>query len=395
MDAIPVYPAAMAALLALMSASYFCQSNPVYPSDVVDKMIQDRNGNDTPVADMIIIVTGSTSGLGKMIASKLYEMGATIIVASRCMTNCQKTVDEIKARYPLSTGKLEVGIVDTSDLSSVASFAKNFLEGHSKLHALINNAGIHYVSTPGNPMVNLDLPMKSPQGYDTAFATNYLGHFLLTELLVPIISKSSQFGTIVNVASSYHFLGCGDMLKPQLNDGKGPCMPFAARSLTGHFFHRELQYGNNKLAQVLHAKELQRRLKKSKTSIRTVSICPGWVNTAMLPNNIGGRFVGCFAYRVEEGILSTMCGLFGSDLSGGEFLGNSKNIWASQTSLFSFAERLGVKRVLCTVFAMWLLLFQKMSYGKRHIEPSSPDSLNEELGSALYDWSLAEVSAYL
>ena len=94
MDAIPVYPAAMAALLALMSASYFCQSNPVYPSDVVDKMIQDRNGNDTPVADMIIIVTGSTSGLGKMIASKLYEMGATIIVASRCMTNCQKTVDE-------------------------------------------------------------------------------------------------------------------------------------------------------------------------------------------------------------------------------------------------------------------------------------------------------------
>ena len=395
MDAIPVFPAAMAALLALVSASFFYRGNPVYPTEIVDKMIQQRDKNDTPVADMVVIVTGSTSGLGKMIASKLYEMGATIIVASRCVTNCQKTIDEITARYPTSTGKLEVGIVDTSDLSSVANFAKRFLEGHSKLHALINNAGIHYVSTPGNPMGNLDLPMKSPQGYDTAFATNYLGHFLLTELLVPIISKTSQFGTIVNIASSYHFLGCGDMLKPQLMEGKGPSMPFAARSLTGHFFHRELQYGNNKLAQVLHAKELQRRLKKSKKSIRTVSICPGWVNTAMLPNNIAGRFVGYFAYRVEEGILSAMCGLFGSDLAGGEFLGNSKNIWASYTTLFAYAEKFGVKRVLCTVFAGWLLLFQKMSYGQRHVEPSSPDTLNEELASALYDWSLAEVSAYL
>ena len=107
-----------------------------------------------------------------------------------------------------------MGILDTSDLDSVASFAQHFLTNHTQLHYLVNNAGIHYVSMDdGAPMKNLSIPLVSPQGYDLAFATNYLGHFLLTELLLPLIAETSTFGAIINIASTFHYQSDGSMLK--------------------------------------------------------------------------------------------------------------------------------------------------------------------------------------
>ena len=107
-----------------------------------------------------------------------------------------------------------MGILDTSDLDSVASFAQHFLTNHTQLHYLVNNAGIHYVSMDdGAPMKNLSIPLVSPQGYDLAFATNYLGHFLLTELLLPLIAETSTFGAVINIASTFHYQSDGSMLK--------------------------------------------------------------------------------------------------------------------------------------------------------------------------------------
>ena len=125
---------------------------------------------------------------------------------------------EIRKQYndsvPAVVGRLEVGILDTSDLDSVASFAQHFLANHTQLHYLINNAGIHYISVDdGAPMKNLSVPVVSPQGYDLAFATNYLGHFLLTELLLPLIAETSTFGAVVNIASTFHYQSDGSMLK--------------------------------------------------------------------------------------------------------------------------------------------------------------------------------------
>ena len=371
------------------------QNDPTYPKNLVSEMMSNRRGKEVPVADMTIIVTGSTNGLGKMIASHLYGLGARVVVASRSISKYEDTILEIRSKYPDSVGILEFGQLDTSDLDSVRSFVKIFLASHTELHAIVNNAGIHYISTEGDPINNLSLPMRSKQGYDLAFATNYLGHFLLTELLIPILSKTSSFGTIVNVASSYHYLGEGNMLFPQANNSGVESMPTAARSdINGKYLHRELAYGNNKLAQVLHAKELQKRLSASKSNIRVVSVCPGWVNTGILPNNFGGNVVGYLAFRVEEGILSTLFGLFESNLKGGEFLGNSENFWAKQTHVINFATTYGLKRPLCSALAGWLLIFQKYSYGKMHVEPSSPDSLNNDLAKSLYDWSKAVTSAY-
>jgi NAD(P)-dependent dehydrogenase (short-subunit alcohol dehydrogenase family) len=389
MSTVLLLPVGIAAVIVAISAAIFCRKDPAYPSALVDELVLSRKGKHVPLNKMTVIVTGSTNGLGKMIASKLYEMGATVIIASRSDAKLEKVVGEIQAKYPNSIGKLEVGIIDTSDMNSVVSFARTFQEGHKELHALINNAGIHYVSVKGDPLRNLSLPMKSAQGYDLAFATNYLGHFLLTELLLPILSKTSDFGTVINVASSYHFLGSGEMLTPNSTS------PAAARSVINDYMHRELAYGNNKLAQVLHAKELQRRISASGQHVRTVAVCPGWVDTGMLPENLGGKFVGRLAFQVEEGILSTICGLFDSSLKGGEFLGNSFNIWARQPFLFVAADQLRIKGPICSFIAMYLLFFQKVSYGKCYVEVSSPDSMDENLSKALYDWSKAEIAQYL
>lgn len=395
MSAILLLPVGIAAAVIAITASLFCRKDPAYPSALVDELVLNRKGKHVPLNKLTIIVTGSTNGLGKMIASKLYEMGATVIIASRSGEKSEKIVSEIKAKYPDSIGNLEVGIVDTSDMNSVVNFARLFLEGHAELHALINNAGIHYVSVKGDPLHNLSLPMVSPQGYDLAFATNYLGHFLLTELLLPIMSKTSDFGAVVNIASSYHYLGSGDMLNPKINGSNSSTSPMAARSVINDYMHRELAYGNNKLAQVLHAKELQRRIIASGQHVRTVSICPGWVDTGMLPANLGGKFVGKLAFQVEEGILSTICGLFDSSLKGGEFVGNSYNIWARQPFLFVAAEQLRLKGPICSFIAMYLLFFQKLSYGQCYVEISSPDSMDENLSKALYDWSKSEIAQYL
>lgn len=105
----------------------------------------------------------------------MYSLGATVIIVGRSLEKILLTIQEIKSTHLNSKGKLEVGILDTSDLDSVKKFVDTFLSSHSELHYLVNNAGIHYVSTSGDPIHNLDLVMKSKQGYDLAFATNYLG----------------------------------------------------------------------------------------------------------------------------------------------------------------------------------------------------------------------------
>ena len=396
MSTVQLVATGVAAASVAIMASFFMKKSPVFPSQLVADMVSNRRGKEVPLSKMTIIVTGATNGLGKMICAQLYSMGVTVIIASRSPSKCLETIAEIKSKYPDSVGTLKSGIIDTSDLDSVKNFVKQFLAENSELHALVNNAGIHYVSTAGDPINNLSLEMKSKQGYDLAFATNYLGHFLLTELLLPILSKTSSFGTVVNVASTYHFLGDGVMLTPPSGKQGLDAMPPAARSDINHnFIHREFSYGNNKLAQVLHAKELQRRFTAAKSSIRIVSVCPGWVDTGILPNNAAGKVVGKLAFSVQEGILSAMCGLFDSSLKGGEFLGNSVYYLSRQQYLMDFIYRYNLTRQLSGLMGFWLLLAQKHSYGKCYIEPSSPYSLDENLAKVLYDWSKEEVAPYV
>lgn len=170
-------------------------------------------------------------------------------------------MEYIKAKYPTSTGSLVSHQLDLSDLDSVKLFVSWFTHSYSALDFLVNNAGINYEtlrqkSTPENPLC-------SPQGYDLTFASNYLGHFLLTDNLLSSLAAAHPRGRIVQVSSNAHFQVNGSDLRP-LGPSRGEeDRPLAARCTVNDERHAKYSYGNSKLAQVLHSVALQEELDRS------------------------------------------------------------------------------------------------------------------------------------
>jgi NAD(P)-dependent dehydrogenase (short-subunit alcohol dehydrogenase family) len=340
----------------------------------------------------VVIVTGSTSGLGYEIAAELYALGAVVIMAARNKDKVTKSIQDIKAEFPGSTGTLDYGLLDTSDLDSVKSFASDFQKRYGKLHALVNNAGIHYGSIEPSPLFHYSTPQRSKQGFDLAFATNYLGHFLLSKLLTPTLSKSGSASftpKILNIASTYHFQADGTMLDPVNGT------PIAADGNVLTFYHRRVSYANNKLAQILHAKELSRRYLSSGVKIKAISVCPGWVRTAILPDNPVGRLVHFNAFPSKAGAQAPLFAIFGEDLQGGEFVTNFKNIIAHQSwadGFFHFLTRIGIRPSVADMMALFVLLTQSYGYSTSYrVEPSSAESRDNKLAADLFDWSEKEL----
>lgn len=185
-----------------------------------------------------------------------------MIVASRSIDKCVASANRIRAAHPSSPGVLKTFALDTSDLESVAKFVAWFTKEHSELHVLINNAGIVYLPSDERP--SPEHPRRSKQGYDMAFATNYLGHFLLTEELLPLLQRTPK-SRIVFVASTSYLQVDGQDMMPQGVEQAGNPMadaPLAARSDVYTGAHAMSAYANSKLSQMLHMAELEKRLLK-------------------------------------------------------------------------------------------------------------------------------------
>lgn len=138
--------------------------------------------------------------------------------------------------------------MDVSDLNSVKEFATWYNNNFNKLDILINNAGINYLTN--NMKRTQENSLKSSQGYDLVFASNYLGHFLLSELLLPTL-LSTPNSRLILVSSGAHYFVNGSSLDPNP-------IPLAAQ--IPHYtdtVHWDQSYSNSKLAQVLHMYGLQ------------------------------------------------------------------------------------------------------------------------------------------
>ena len=356
-----------------------------------------------PLTGAQAIVTGATSGLGQATATELYGLGATVILASRNAAKCKGVQATIQAAYPKSPGKLDCSLtLDLADLSTVTAFAKAFARKYTHATLLVNNAGMHYVSAPVDDAVHrLDLPMVSSQGYDYSFSSNYLGHYLLTKLLLPgMISaeaNTGRQGRIINVASSYHLQSDGTMLRPS-GEGEGEAIPEAARSDVNTFTFRNRAYANSKFAQVLHAKELQKRLKEQgKNTVRVHSVCPAWVSTGILPDNAGGAFVSRHAFTPKAASVITIGAALRNDFQGGEFVAIFQNWFTTQTwshAMFSRLTQWGIRDAASNALSMFILASQGKSYGV-HVQPSSPEADDAELARALFDWSNDAVTKFV
>jgi NAD(P)-dependent dehydrogenase (short-subunit alcohol dehydrogenase family) len=142
----------------------------------------------TDTAEARILVTGATDGLGRGVAQGLAAKGATVLLHGRSPQRLEATLEELRSQ----TGNEKVNsyLADLSSLDAVRDLAERIFSEHDRLDVLVNNAG---VISPER--------MKSEDGYELTFAINYLSHFLLTRLLLPLL-KDSVPARIVNVASA-------------------------------------------------------------------------------------------------------------------------------------------------------------------------------------------------
>ena len=138
----------------------------------------------------VCLVTGANSGIGKEAALGLARLGATVVIVARDRNKGEAAVSEIRQ----ATGNQNVNLIvaDLSSMMSVRDLASTFLGEYPKLHVLINNAGTY-----------LPKRITTADGYEAVFATNHLGHFLLTSLLLDLL-KSSAPSRIINVTSDAH-----------------------------------------------------------------------------------------------------------------------------------------------------------------------------------------------
>jgi retinol dehydrogenase-12 len=192
------------------------------------------------------MVTGANTGIGEATVRALAGRGARVFLASRSEAKTRPVIDEIKRDTP--HGSLEFLQLDLGDLDSVRACAERFLARDEPLHVLVNNAGL------------AGLRGMTPSGFEITFGTNYVGPFLLTSLLLDRLKESAP-ARIVNVASEGHY--------------RAPGIDFGAvreptKTRTGF-----PEYCVSKLANVLHAQELARRLEGS--GVTTYSLHPGTV----------------------------------------------------------------------------------------------------------------------
>ncbi|MBZ9920640.1 MULTISPECIES: SDR family NAD(P)-dependent oxidoreductase [unclassified Mesorhizobium] len=201
--------------------------------------------------DKTILITGSTDGVGRVVAQRLGAGGARVLVHGRDAARGKATVADIEA----AGGKAEFFAADLASLAEVRRLAEAVREKTARLDILINNAGVGTAGQNAKRQVSAD-------GYELRFAVNYLAGFLLTEELLPLL-KASAPARIVNVASAGQ-----------------QAIDFSDVMLT-HGYSSVRAYCQSKLAQILFTIDLAEQLKGSGVTVNALHPA-SYMNTTMV-----------------------------------------------------------------------------------------------------------------
>lgn len=251
-----------------------------------------------PQSGRIAIVTGANDGLGFQTTLALSKTGIKVVMACRNLKKGNTALEEIIRQVPEAS--LELKHLDLSKLSSVRAFAEEYKQKHEPLDLLINNAGIMI------PPYEL-----TEDGFESQLGVNYLGHFLLTGLLLPVLEKTPG-SRVVSLSSNAHKNG-----KIHFDDlnFKKKYSAFAA-------------YSQSKLACLMFSKELQRRLEKSGSKVLSVAAHPGMSDTNLFKHvpkfvtTIFGRLIRSLMVQTpENGAKPTLYAALGNDIQGGDYIG--------------------------------------------------------------------------
>jgi len=204
-----------------------------------------------------VVITGGGRGIGEHAVKKMVKLGMRVIMGCRSPDIVKKKFEGFTKDENV-TGSVEVFHLDLMSLESVRSFAKQVLALDSPVHVLMNNAGIMFG------------PRKETEdGYESQLATNYIGHFLLTHLLLPLLKKSGTRESparVVNVSSCAHYVGSW--------------LDFSDLHLR-KIYSPEKAYGNSKAAQIMFTASLTEMLEEHQSPVMSVSLHPGVVHTEL------------------------------------------------------------------------------------------------------------------
>ncbi|XP_062133078.1 retinol dehydrogenase 14-like isoform X2 [Drosophila sulfurigaster albostrigata] len=204
----------------------------------------------------VVIVTGSNTGIGKETVLELARRGATVYMACRDKSRAEKA--RLEVIRETKNQNIFFRELDLASLDSVRKFVDGFKKEQSKLDILINNAGIMHCPR-----------MLTKEGFEMQLGVNHMGHFLLTNLLLDLLKKSSP-SRIVNVSSLVHAYGTINF--DDLNSEKS--------------YNPDTAYIHSKLANILFTRELAKRLEG--TNVTVNALHPGVIETEL------GRHVKIF-----------------------------------------------------------------------------------------------------
>lgn len=248
------------------------------------------------------VVTGANSGLGFHTAQQLSRNGGHVILACRDLKKAEQTIARLRAADP--DASLEAMELDLASLASIRSFSETFCDRHASLDVLCNNAGV------------MAIPLRrTTEGFEMQLGTNHLGHFALTGLLLERLLTTPR-SRVVNVSSNGHKLGAIRFHDLQWQRGYG----------------KWRAYCQSKLANLLFAYELQRRLEAAGAGTISVAAHPGYAATNLqvvgaqmegsaLMERLGRLGNRLFAQSAEMGCLPSLYAATAEAVRGGDYYG--------------------------------------------------------------------------
>jgi NAD(P)-dependent dehydrogenase (short-subunit alcohol dehydrogenase family) len=251
-----------------------------------------------PQSGRTALVTGANSGIGYQAALELARHGAHVLLGVRSQAKGEAALARLRQEAPGASA--EIVALDMASLASIRSFVQGFVR---PLDLLINNAGV------------MALPKRevTADGFERQFGTNHLGHFALTGLLLPQLLQTS-FPRVVTVSSLAH--RNGQIAFDDLQ-GEKSYVPWTA-------------YNQSKLANLLFARELDRRARDAGGRLRSIPVHPGISRTSIVDNGPGQKDLKSIALKIlspfitqddAAGALPTLYAATAPDAQGGVYIG--------------------------------------------------------------------------
>ncbi|RKT13602.1 NAD(P)-dependent dehydrogenase (short-subunit alcohol dehydrogenase family) [Paraburkholderia sp. RAU2J] len=255
-----------------------------------------------------VLITGANSGIGYHAALTLVRKGAQVILACRDKRRAEKALARLKAEVP--GARAELAILDLASVASIRSFAHKELAEQRRIDILVSNAGV--MAPPKR--------LETADGFELQFGTNMLGHYALTALLMPALelaaAESPERPRIVTIASIAHKQGRIDFDDLQSEKHYSPMQ----------------SYRQSKLANLMFAFELDRRLRATNSRVMSVAAHPGVANTNLFRSGersalsraargLAGRVIGIALNSESAGALPTLYATTSPHVDGGGYYG--------------------------------------------------------------------------